>query len=234
MTGDPLLVAVLDSGVNPNHRHVGPVAGGAAIRSRGERIGVSSDWGDAIGHGTAVAAAVSERLPEYGWAILSVRVFPRRLSAKAACLAAGIRWAGAEGARILNLSAGVPAGADPEGEALLRRAAIEAGEAGALLIAPRLRRETLLVPGALPRVPGLIGVEADDRLERGRFRRRGQVLVAAPWARPLPPLPRERNFRGVSFAVAAVTNQAVRLVLSGRAAPGPRLREALLRTAEAG
>ncbi len=38
-------------------------------------------------------------------------------------------------------------------------------------------------------------------------------MIAAPWARPLPPLPRERNFKGVSFAVALVTNHAARLLL---------------------
>ena len=231
--GGPLLVAVLDSGVNPGHRQVGPVAGGAAVTARGGRVGLGSRWIDEIGHGTAVATTISEGLPDRDWAMLSVRVFHRRLSAKAACLAGGIRWAAAEGARIVNLSAGVPVGKDPGGEDLLRRAALDAAAKGITLVAPRASRGALLIPGALPRIPGLIAVVADEALERGRFRRRGGVLAAPPWARPLPPLPRERNFRGVSLAVAAVTNLAVRLVLSGKAAAGPGLREAVFQAAEA-
>ena len=220
----PFLVAVVDSGINPSHRQVGPVAGGTAIEVRGTRVGIRADWSDRLGHGTAVAAAISEGLPVSGWALLSVRVFTRRLTAKPAGLAAGIRWAVRQGARVVNLSAGVPAGSDPEGEKLLRSAAMEAGAAGVVLIAPRWSQGELLVPGALPRVPGLISVEADDRLERGQLRRRGPDRLASPWARPLPPLPRRRNFRGVSFAVAAVTNHFLRGILSERASPRSRAR----------
>ena len=215
-----LRIAILDSGVNPRHRQVGPVAGGARIRAGGRRAaaetGSTADWGDEIGHGTAVAAAVCENLPAGGYALLSVRVFGRRLAAPADCLAAGIRWAAENGARIANLSAGIPAGSDPEGEGLVRDAAVEAVEAGLTLIAPRSSRGVSMIPGALPGVPGLIGVEAAADLERGVLVRRGPVLVASPWARPLPPLPREKNFSGVSFAVAAVTNAAARLLLSGK------------------
>ncbi len=216
--GGRLRIAILDSGVNPRHRQVGPVADGVRIRLSEGRAGLmeagAAAWADEIGHGTAVAAAVSEGLPPDRYALLSVRVFGRRLDAPAECLAAGIRWAAENGAQLANLSAGVPAGSDPEGEQLLRTAAVEAGEAGSTLIAPRRSQGVLLIPGALLRVRGLIGVEADAHLERGRFARRGRVLLAAPWARPLPPLPRERNYFGVSFAVAAVTNRAARLLLS--------------------
>ncbi len=222
-----LRIAVIDSGVNPRHRQVGLVAPGVAISARGARVGLSRDWTDAIGHGTAVAAAICEGLPPENWELLPVRVFLRRLSAPARCLAAGISWAVREGAGLVNLSAGVRAGSDPEGESLLRRAAIASGEAGATLIAPRRRGGDLLVPGALPRVRGLVGVVADEQLERRQFRCRGRVITAAPWARPLPPLPPQKNFRGVSLAVAAVTNLAARLVLSGKSAPGPGLPDAL-------
>ncbi|MYB32790.1 MAG: hypothetical protein F4Y20_09840 [Acidobacteria bacterium] len=112
-----------------------------------------------------------------------------------------------QGADLVNLSAGVPAGSEPAGEAVVRDAWAAAGEAGVTLVAPRASPDALLIPGALAGVAGAIGVEADTELDYGQLARRGEVLVAPPWARPLPPLPREKNFSGVSFAVAAVTNR---------------------------
>lgn len=206
-----LRIAILDTGINPAHRQVGSVAGGVRIswidgraRLTGNRL---ADWADEIGHGTAVAATVCDGLPPEAFALLSVRVFGRRLDAPPECLAAGIRWAVDRSADIVNLSAGVPSGSDPAGEAVVRDAWAEAGEAGLTLIAPRASRGALLIPGALATVPGVIGVEADAELDYGQLARRGKVLAAPPWARPLPPLPREKNFSGVSFAVAAVTNR---------------------------
>ena len=219
-TAARLRIAVVDSGINPAHRQVGPVAGGAWIGRSGDGgarvLGEHhpADWADRLGHGTAVAAAISEDLPDDGYELLSVRVFGRRLDAPPECLAAGIRWAVERGARLVNLSAGVARGSDPHGEEALVRAAKAAGEAGALLVAPASSRGEELMPGCVPDLPGLIGVEADERLERGEFRRREGRLVAAPWARPLPPLPRERNFKGVSFAAALVTNRVARHLLA--------------------
>lgn len=222
----PLTIAVLDSGIDPAHRQVGPVAGGVRIALVEGEVRYAADWRDGIGHGTAVAATISEDLPEDGWRLLSVRVFGRRLEAPPACLAAGIRWAAKHGAHLVNLSAGIPAGTDPAGEALLAEACAEAGRSGVTVIAPRRSADTLLVPGALPNaVPGafpdalpdaphLIPVEADPAIPRRELIRRGPALVTSPWARPLPPLPKEKNFSGVSLAVAAVTGHFLRLILA--------------------
>ena len=230
-----LRIAILDTGINPAHRQVGPVEGGVRISWRDGRVRLDgnrrADWIDEIGHGTAVAATVCDGLPPEAFALLSVRVFGRRSDAPPHCLAAGIRWAVENGAAIVNLSAGVPVGSDPEGEAVLRDAWREAGRARVTLIAPRSRRGDPLIPGAVE-VPGAVGVEADPGLDYGELARRGTVLIAPPWARPLPPLPREKNFTGVSFAVAAATNGAARLAASGKAVPGTALAAALLATAD--
>lgn len=195
------------------------MAGGVRIRPHGGRLVLDSnrpsDWTDEIGHGTAVAAAVCEGLPEDRYSLLSVRVFGRRLDAPARSLAAGIRWSLENGAELLNLSAGVPVGSDPEGEDRIRAACLEASREGLRLIAPRKSGGALLIPGALTRVPGVVGVEASSDLDHGQISRRGPVLLASPWARPLPPLPRERNFSGVSLAVAIVTNHVAHRLLRG-------------------
>ena len=233
-----LRIAILDTGVNPAHRQVGSVAGGVRIswidgraRLTGNR---RADWADEIGHGTAVAATVCDGLPPEAFTLLSVRVFGRRADAPPHCLAAGIRWAVENRAAIVNLSAGVPVGSDPKGEAVLRAVWKEAGKARVTLIAPRSGRGSLLIPGSLRApVPGAVSVEADPGLEYGALARRGRVLIAPPWARPLPPLPRERNYSGVSFAVAAATNRAARLVTSEGTEPGAALAAALLAAAGA-
>lgn len=213
----PLTIAVLDSGINPAHPQVGPVAGGVRIALVAGEVRYADDWRDGLGHGTAVAATISEDLPDDGWRLLSVRVFGRRLEAPPAGLAAGIRWAAKHGARLVNLSAGIPAGTDPAGEALLAEACAEAARSGVTIIAPRRSRDTLLVPGALPSAfpdaPHLIPVEADPAIPRRELVRRGPALVTSPWARPLPPLPKEKNFSGVSLAAATTTNAVARLVL---------------------
>ena len=55
LTGRGVCVAVVDSGVNATHPHVGGVAGGIAIDEHGvER----ADYLDRLGHGTAVTAAI--------------------------------------------------------------------------------------------------------------------------------------------------------------------------------
>ena len=234
----PLRIAVLDTGINPAHRHVGPVAGGVRISWREGRArlagGRVADWTDEIGHGTAVAATISDGLPRDGFELLSVRVFGRRTDAPPQCLTAGIRWAVDQGAGMINLSAGVAVGSDPEGEEALEASWQEAGEAGLTLVAPRSRDSKLLVPGALSQLPGSLAVEADAGLDYGQLARRGEVLIASPWARPLPPLPREKNFSGVSLAVAAVTNHAARLLLADPAPAASTLRDSLLRLADAG
>ena len=50
----PVRVAVVDSGGNPSHPHIGRIAGGVAVVPGAD----SGDYLDRIGHGTAVAAAI--------------------------------------------------------------------------------------------------------------------------------------------------------------------------------
>lgn len=217
----PLTIAVLDSGITPAHPQVGPVAGGVRIALVAGEIRYADDWRDGLGHGTAVAATISEDLPEDGWELLAVRIFGRRLQAPAECLAAGIYWAMTHGAHLVNLSAGVPAGTDPDGEALLAQACADAGHTSLTIVAPRRSGETLLVPGALPDLPNVVPVEADPALPRRHLVHRDSTFATSPWARPLPGLPKEKNFSGPSLAVATVTNTAASRFLSGRNPPVP-------------
>src|ERR1700730_18452528 len=57
--GKGIRVAVVDSGVNVHHSHVNEVEGGIAIGGRAGR----NEYLDSLGHGTAVVAAIKEKVP---------------------------------------------------------------------------------------------------------------------------------------------------------------------------
>src|SRR3954462_10433707 len=97
-TGKGVTVAVLDSGIHPDHPHVGGVDGGTSI------IPEASDYVDRLGHGTAVAAAIREKPPAVR--LLAVKIFHDRLATNADALARAIEWAANEGAQVINLSLG--------------------------------------------------------------------------------------------------------------------------------
>ena len=103
LTGRGVRVAVVDSGVNATHPHVGAVAGGIAIDEHGIE---HADYLDRLGHGTAVTAAIREKAPDAE--LFAVKVFDRSLSTNMASLVAGIDWAANAGAHLINLSLGTP------------------------------------------------------------------------------------------------------------------------------
>jgi subtilisin family serine protease len=131
--GAGVIVAVVDSGVDVSHPDVaGPFAGGAALSwdaDLGEAVVEEGPHGDLYGHGTACAAIIRSHAPNCS--IMSVRVLGERLTGKGPVFAAGLRWAIAHGARVLNLSlsSSKPAMAD-----LFREVADEAAHAGAVLV----------------------------------------------------------------------------------------------------
>ena len=204
-TGRGVGVAVIDSGVNPWHPHVRGVAGGVGIDVRGREVEESVD---ALGHGTAVAAAIRECAPDAE--IHAVRVFEERLSTTGAALAAALRWCGARGLQVVNLSLGT---VNPEHRDALAAAAATV-HGFIVSVAPDAENEWL--PGGLP---GVVGVVPDPTLPRGTVRweegASASVAFASPVPRPLPGIPPEHNLRGPSFAVAYVSAWLARM-LEGR------------------
>ena len=214
MTTEPVRVAVIDSGVNPAHPHIGAVCGGIAIAADGLRAGetTAESYLDRIGHGTAVAAAIRERAP--GADLLAVKVFHQQLSASIDTLVAGIDWAVAAGADLINLSLGT---ANPEHAGVLREAVARAAAAGALLVAAGAHDGVDYLPGSLP---GVVRVELDWACPRLAVRVTSDaagaaVCRAAGYPRPLPGVPPERNLKGISFAVANVTGVLARELTGG-------------------
>jgi subtilisin family serine protease len=104
-TGAGVTVAIVDSGVERDH----PAIGGKLVRSvrvePGEDEPVVVDDPDAIdvvGHGTACAGIIHGLAPDAE--IVSVRVLGPDNRGKGTIFAAGLEWAIAQGASVINLS----------------------------------------------------------------------------------------------------------------------------------
>jgi subtilisin family serine protease len=191
-------VAVVDSGVNVPHPHLPGVAGGVAFDLEGT---MSEDFVDILGHGTAAAAAIHEKAPDAElWA---VKVFDRQLATTVSTLARAIDWATERGIRLVNLSLGTPNEfRRPE----LAPAVERAVERGTLIVSAHEHDGMLWFPGSMPDV---VGVVMDPDQPRDAVSvvelESGTALRASPFPRPVPGVPPERNFNGVSFAVANST-----------------------------
>jgi subtilisin family serine protease len=198
--GSGVTVAIVDSGVDLDHPDVrGPTAPGAALSYDTETGNVVVDEGpheDLYGHGTACAAIVRRHAP--ACSIMSVRVLGERLTGKGPVFAAGVRWALAHGARVLNLSLSTskPAMAD-----LFREVADEAAHSGAVLIcamnnvaAPTFPsqfasvisvaaagEERLLIADSSPADFGAPGIDVTVAWLNGGFLTATGNSFAAPW-----------------------------------------------------
>ena len=213
LTGRGVSVAVIDSGVNPDHPHVGRVAGGVRIELSGD---VSGDYVDRIGHGTAVFAAIQEKAP--GADIFAVRVFEDRLRTSVRALVAAIDWAAERGVHVVNLSLGT---LREEHAEVLDAAAARLAAAGGVVVAAAEADGQRWWPGSLP---SAVGVVMDADCPRECVEVRGGVggveggggcawvVAASPYPRPIPGVPVERNLNGISFAVANVTGMLGRVV----------------------
>ena len=202
--GRGVRVAVIDSGVFAEHPHVGRVEDGVAIREDGS---LDADVVDSLGHGTAVTAAILEKAPDA--AIVPIKVFWTKLATSAASLVRGIDEACARGAHVINLSLGT---SNADHRALLETAVERARVGGAIIVAASGSDVGIVwLPGGLG---GVVSVRLDWTCPREAYRVdtvNGRTLVAASgYPRDIPHVPRERNLKGISFAVANATGFVAR------------------------
>ncbi|MBB3954948.1 subtilisin-like serine protease QhpE [Novosphingobium sediminicola] len=198
-----ILVAVIDSGVHPDHPHINAarLRPGFAIGTDGMVIEQGAIPLDRLGHGTAVTAAIQEKAPEAN--ILPIRVFHDALRGSAMALASAIGIAAQQGAHIINLSLGTTNAA----HAPLFADAI-AGAPDALVLAAAQADGVPCLPGSLP---GVLGVGLDWDIPRETFQWRDGQMIASGYPRPIPGVPQRRNLYGISFAVAQASGFAAAL-----------------------
>lgn len=184
----PVRIAIVDSGIVPNHPHVGAVAGGICFHNGRS----SADWADRIGHGTAVAGAIREKAPEA--ALYAVRVFENRLATNIVNLFSALEWCIDERVDIVNLSLGT---ANPAHRDFFEPLLDRCRDAGISVVSA-----AGMLPGSLP---GAFGVAPDPDCPRDSWRQLDGVFTASPYPRDIPGVPREYNLQGASFAVANFT-----------------------------
>lgn len=194
---DTLRIAVIDSGVHPDHPHIDAarLLPGFAIAKDGTDMG--GDTIDRLGHGTAVTAAIQHRAPDA--LCLPIRVFHDALSTTARALVAAIDRAVAARVDIINLSLG---SVNPVHGEAFAAAADRALSAGILIVAARDKEGMPCYPGSLDPV---LGVGLDWDCPPDAYRMRERLAFASGHPRPIPGVPQRRNLFGVSFAVANMT-----------------------------
>jgi subtilisin family serine protease len=220
-TGRCIKVAIIDSGVNPAHPHVGGVVGGTRITSSEDS---TNDYLDYIGHGTAVAGAIREKSPDA--LLFAVKVFDRALTTNIEAIIKAIDWCIENEIDVVNLSLGT---VNVEHREKFEAAVARAAGKGAVIVAAREMSGQPSLPGCLRSV---IGVAADWDCPRDTYRVAGRdddpIFVASAYPRDIPGVPRERNLNGISFAVANMTGFVTRSREFAPNAPVDRLKQLLV------
>jgi hypothetical protein len=196
-------IAIIDSGINQDHPHVGNVAGGIFITPGGE----SEDYLDRLGHGTAVAGAVHEKAPHAE--LYAVKVFDRRLRTEFDVIIRAIEWSIRKRVDIINLSLGTQNSSHRERfEAVLAT--------GSIVVSAFEHNGQMLLPGALDSVIG-VTLDADCPRDVYRVEMRGRrpVFCCSGYPRSIPGVPPSGNLNGISFAVANMTGFVARALAAG-------------------
>lgn len=216
---DRVLVAVIDSGVHPDHPHINAarLRPGFAIGADGAILEHGAIPLDRLGHGTAVTAALQEKAPEAD--ILPIRVFHDALRGSAMALVSAIGIAASEGASIINLSLGSTNAAHAP---LFAQAIAQANHA--LVLAAAEADGVPCLPGSLP---GVLGVGLDWEIPREAWQWREGRMIACGYPRPIPGVAPRRNLYGISFAVAQASGFAAALAAQMGARNPAVLRAAL-------
>ena len=207
-TASHVKVALIDSGVHPEHSHVGHVAGGIHFLLDETNAPVPlADYADQLGHGTALAGVLRSKAPDAE--LYAVKVFTDHLATSFPVLKAALEWTVTEGMHVVNLSLGLvnPAHRGPL-EALVARA----HAANVILVASSPPDRADVLPACLP---GVVGVAADETCGWDEYHWLADQPVpfrAHPHPRPLPGPAQQRNFRGHSFAAAHVAAALARRV----------------------
>ena len=180
-TGGPIIVAVVDTGVDKNH----PDLRGKVLPGFNAFTG-DADTSDDNGHGTAVSGLIAANTNNgkgvaglcWGCKILPVKVLSRVGGGDDATVSAGIRWAADNGARIINMSLG----GDKDSQTLHDAVDYAASKGVLLIAASGNERETgnaISYPAAYDNVVG-VGATGNSDVITGFSNTGPYVDLAAP------------------------------------------------------
>jgi subtilisin family serine protease len=231
-TGNRILVAVIDSGVDASH----PDLAGAIAANFDAAMDAAVDDSPPHSHGTGMAGAIAARrnlvsaAPRV--ALLTVRAFSVKSSSAEGTsfnIIKGLDWAAERKARIVNMSFTGPA--DPR----LRDALLKASRKGMVLIAAAGNagpESPPLFPAMDPNVVAVTATDAEDALFSGA-NRGDHIAVAAPGVDVLVPgVNGTYQFStGTSVAAAEVSGVVALLIERNPALAPADIRRILMRTA---
>jgi hypothetical protein len=228
-TGERVLVAVIDSGIDSTHPELKGVVAGRFDAFRGEPAPHK--------HGTAMASAIAAHSRLLGVApaahILAVRAFddaPAGAQATTSRILDGLQWIAGSGARVVNMSFTGPDDSSMHDMiASLRRK-------GLVLVAAAGNdgpRASAAYPAAYAEVIAVTATDADDRL-LNVANRGGYVAVAAPGVDVFVAAPGGAyDFTtGTSVAAAHVSGLAALLIARNPGLTPDALQSILMKTAK--
>lgn len=206
--GTGVTIAIVDSGVAPDHPHISPksLLPGITVFGDGSIDINMADTRDRLGHGTAVTAAIQEKAP--GARFIPIRVFHDTLRTSGNALIAAMEYCAANRINLVNLSLG---SANPAHQSAIAAALDRAASAGTVILAAHDAHGQPCFPGSLPNA---IGVGMADNCPRDTYlcpdMTGREDFLADGSPRPIPGISPTRNLRGISFAVANMTGFAAR------------------------
>lgn len=216
-------VGLIDSGVNPWHSHVQGVEGGIAFHlgPKGEVVH-DSDFRDEIGHGTALAGIIREKVPRVK--LHAIKIFHRTLEAPLPLLFAALEWAIKQNFNVINLSLGTER---KQARARLRTLCQQAYDQGIVIVAAAQAPDHQVFPSVFETVIGVYWNHSCDR--DSLIYHPGSLIEFGAYGRPrdLPHMPPLMNFSGSSFATAYVTAKVVQLLEGNPGAGVSGVKEAL-------
>jgi len=216
-------IAIIDSGINPWHSHVQGIEAGLAFSLNGSgEVVQGSDFQDHLGHGTAIAGIIREKVPLAKF--YAVKIFHEKLEAPASLLLAALAWSIQGKIKIIHLSLGTEKVKYREA---LRTLCQKACDEGLLIIAAARGPKDRIFPAVFDTT---IGVYWDKECDNGALvYHPGNAIEFGAYGRPraIPGLPQERNFCGDSFAAAHVTVRAAQILEKVPGAGTSRIKQLL-------
>jgi len=200
-------IALIDSGINPWHSHVQGVEGGRAFQlSPAGAIVESDDFRDEIGHGTALAGIIREKVPDAK--LYALKIFWKDLNAPFTVLLKALEWGIERKLKIINLSLGTKRNEDRDRLLTLCKRAYENDT---VIIAAARAPDEVVFPSVFETVIGVYWNRHCD--ETSLIYHPENAVEFGAWGRPraLPGLPQEANWCGSSFSSAHVAAMAAQL-----------------------
>jgi subtilisin family serine protease len=220
-------IAIIDSGINPWHIHVQGVEGGIAFYPDSEGLIADDDFRDAIGHGTAIAGIIREKVPSAR--LYAVKIFHEELNAPVSLLLGALKWAVDRNIKIIHLSLGTARETyRDELESLCQYAF----DKGTVILAAARSPDDRVFPAVFETVMGVCWDRGCDETSVRYYPGKNVEFGAYGWPRIIPGLPQAKNFRGNSFAAAHITARAAQLLERNLGADPLQIKQMLIKMAD--